>query len=316
MTAHDALHALRDFLRANPQIEVATVARPTTRDGLHDARYLPLEASAQAFFRTITADAVIGQPQAPQLQRLDPTYKPERDTIEWAPLAEVEAVRVACERYANLSPLGPFVPGDEAYKKRLLFWVAARASGTERAYFFRAFSAASELKRKKGAALVSRDGSFHRVEEQIFLFDENIDCFVFQDYLFVLRKNEYRRIFDQLEQVRQEARRAAERLHARIPIANFDEFADACAAQPGMADKLIAIQGRDYFEGLTYEILQPVIDEFQLDIPVEKRGGVSHLVFRSEAAHRWRILRLVDDDYLKSSMTNHKYEVNSKTTTG
>jgi hypothetical protein len=80
-----------------------------------------------------------------------------------------------------------------------------------------------------------------------------------------------------------------------------------------MADKLIAVQNRDYFEQLTYEMLEPVIAEFKLDIPVETRNGSPHLVFKSEPAQRWRILRLVDDDFLKSSMTDHRYEVNSKT---
>jgi hypothetical protein len=49
-----------------------------------------------------------------------------------------------------------------------------------------------------------------------------------------------------------------------------------------------------------------------LAIPVETREGSPHLIFKSEPAHRWRILRLVDDDFLKSSMTAHRYEVNSK----
>ncbi len=197
----------------------------------------------------------------------------------------------------------------------MLFWVASRSRGDERAFFFRAFSASAELKRKRVAALVSRDGPFHLIEEQIFLFDENIDCIVFQDHVFVLRKQDYRRIFDQLEQVREEAHRAAERLNKLVPIANFDEFAEACERQPAMADKLIAVQSRDYFQKLTYEMLEPVIAEFELEIPVETHNGSPHLVFKSEPAHRWRILRLVDDDFLKSSMTDHRYEVNSKTTT-
>jgi Kiwa KwaB-like protein len=315
MTAAETFTALQEFLRANPPIELATVSRPAGRELQQEARYLPMEASAEAFFRRITTEAIIDSPN-PDLRPLDPTYKPERGTIEWAELADVDAVRIAAETYASLSILSPFQPGDESYKRRLRFWVARREAQGERAFFFRAFSASAELKRKRGAAFVSHDGAFRRIEQHIFLFDENVDCVVFGGYLFVLRKADYRRIFDQLEQLRQAARAAAARLHARVPIANFEEFADACAKQPAMADKLIALEGRDYFARLSFEMLSPVIDEFQLGIEVEDREGVSHLVFESDPAHRWRILRLVDDDYLRSSMTDHRYEVNSKTATG
>ncbi len=312
MTAEEAYEALAQFLATNPPLDLATVAKPANNEIAQEARYLTLASSADAFFRRITAEAILeGEP--PDLRQLDLTFKPDPGTVEWAKLDEIHAVRLAAENYQQLARLSPFDPGDEGYKKRLLFWIANRTVDGVRACFFRAFSATAELKRKRGAVLVNRDGAFSRIEGQLFMFDENVDCVVFDEYLFVLRKNDYRRIFDQFEQIRIAARNAARTLHGRVPIANLQEFADACVAQPAMADKLIAVQGRDYFPRLTYEMLEPVIEEFNLDIPVEQRDGRPHLVFRSAAALRWQILRLVDDDFLRSSMTQHHYEVNSKT---
>lgn len=60
-------------------------------------------------------------------------------------------------------------------------------------------------------------------------------------------------------------------------------------------------------------MLKPVIIEFSLNIPTTDVDGEKQLVFRSEPDQRFRILKLVDDDYLRSTMTNHRYEVNSKT---
>ena len=312
MSAEEAFNALAVFLTANPPIEVATVAKPARGQDQQQARHLPLRDSADAFFRRITAEAAI-EASAPELRPLDITYKPESGTIEWVELGDVAAVRAAAERFTSLAILSSFDPQDDAYKKRLLFWLARRWADGEQAFFFRAFSASAELKRKHFAAIALRDGAFARIEEQIFMFDENVDCIVFRGYIFVLRKGDYRRIFDQLEQLRVQARQAAERLHAKVPIANLEDFTAACETQPGMADKLIAVQSRDYFARLDYEMLKPVIDEFELDIAIEVRDGRSHLVFKSDAGHRWRILRLVDDDFLRSSMTDHRYEVNSKT---
>lgn len=112
-----------------------------------------------------------------------------------------------------------------------------------------------------------RDGTFTSVKERIFLLDQTVDCFVWEGLLFVLRKNDFRRIFDQLEQVRERARQVAVQLNDMVPIANFTEFQDACSKQAALADQLVAALRRDYFSSLSYEMLEPVIAEFKLNIP-------------------------------------------------
>jgi hypothetical protein len=68
----------------------------------------------------------------------------------------------------------------------------------------------------------------------------------------------------------------------------------------------------NYFNRLSYQLLQLVIQQFNLTIPTTTTKGTTQLVFESGPATRFRILKLVDDDYLRSSMTSHGYEVNSK----
>lgn len=314
MTAADTLSALGQFLATNPPLELATVAKPERGQTQHQARYVPLNGDAKAYFQRITTETIETAQQA-ELRPLDHTYKPEAGTVEWVALTEVPAVKTACERFSDFGGMSNFTPGDDHYKKRLLYWSGVRHAAGSRAFFFRSFSQAAELKRKKLIAIVLRDGPFELLDEQVFLFDENVDCVVYDDYVYVLRRNDYRRIFEQLEEVRNAALAAARRLHERVPIKNFDEFAESCANQPAMADKLIAVERRDYFNRLSYDMLAPVISEFGLAIAVDRSSGAPQLVFDSSLEHRWRILRLVDDDYLRSSMTDHRYEVNSKTTT-
>lgn len=314
MTARQALDDLADFFARTPDLELATVARPSDGQAFPEGRALSLGSDAEAFFRTLIRTVVIDEIDQWSLRKLDPVYKPDYRQVEWSPVGAVDAVRFAINHWSNLSQLAPFAPQDDAYKRRLLYWVCAlTGSDGSKAFFFRAFTASAELQRKRGAALVSRDGAFHRVEESIFIFKEAIDCFVFGGYVFVLRKNDFRRIFDQFEAVRKRARRAAQDLHARVPIANFDEFVDACTTQAALADKLLAVCGRDYFNTLSYELLKPIIDDFKLGIPTRDIDGQKHLVFGKAPDQRFRILKLVDDDYLRSTMTNHRYEVNSKT---
>ncbi len=313
MSASDALQGLRTLFDADPELEIATVARGSGSDDIPDARSLDLGGDAEQYFRGVIQKAVIDKIDGWTIRPLDPVYKPEPTDVEVANADSVAGVAAAIERFANLAPLTSFASGDDDYKKRMRYWVGVLTGANgEKAFFFRAFTSSAELKRKRGAAVVSRDGTFHLVEEEIFLFDDKIDCLVAGGYLFVLRKADYRKIFDQLEEVLRRARGAAQALHARVPIYNIAEFEDACGTQASMADKILAIQKRDYFARLDYTMLQPVIVEFQLGIRVEQVGGQPHLVFKKDVAERFRILKLVDDDYLRSSMTNLKYEVNSK----
>ena len=52
------------------------------------------------------------------------------------------------------------------------------------------------------------------------------------------------------------------------------------------------------------------IPEYQVDITGD--GDAARLVFRNDAQHRFKILKLLDDDYLHSELTSLEYEANSK----
>lgn len=316
MDAQETLQELADFFEDNPTVEAATVARPSDPAGPPEVRTLTLAGDAKAYFESVIESAVIDHldPLEWSLRKLDALYKPDPGEVEWAEVSDVEAVQLAVDRLRNLAPRANFAEGDDEYKRRMRYWTAVLTHPDGRkAFFFRSFSATAELKRKRGAALVAREGTFHRVEERIFLFDDVIDGFVFGDFVFVLRKRDYRRIFDQLEQVLRRAKRAARDLTTKVPIANYEDFEKACSTDSRMADKVLAIRSRDYFDRLSYEMIKPVIDEFGLQIPTETVDGEVRLKFRTEPEQRFRILKLVDDDFLASSMTDHKYEVNSKT---
>jgi hypothetical protein len=47
-------------------------------------------------------------------------------------------------------------------------------------------------------------------------------------------------------------------------------------------------------------------------VEVTGTGGDARLVFRNDARHRFKILKRLDDDYLRSQLTTLEYESNSK----
>lgn len=67
-----------------------------------------------------------------------------------------------------------------------------------------------------------------------------------------------------------------------------------------------------YADAMTTEKLIAFAEERGIAIDTEESAGVRRLVFLPDPQHRWRILKLLDDDYLRSSLTELDYEVNSK----
>jgi hypothetical protein len=317
MNPAETLKALGDFISAQHPLQAATVAEPADDGEIPETRSLNLAADAEQFFRgTIgTSVGIKLNPLGWVLRDYDPLYKPDSGEIEVIELAQVPALALATSRLDELAPLAAFDGADDAYIRRLSYWgLALNGPDGNTAYFFRGFHGAAELKRKRGAALTFKAGTFHNVEERIFLFAEGIDCFVFGEYAFVIQKNRFRKLFDQMEEIYKRATEAAAELHARLPIANFEAFEAACSTDAALADKVLAVRGRDYFDQLCYEFVAPVIAEFNLQIPtVTGPDGKTQLEFRLQPGHRHRILKLLDDDFLRSSMTEHRYEVNSKT---
>jgi len=74
--------------------------------------------------------------------------------------------------------------------------------------------------------------------------------------------------------------------------------------------KLSHIASKPYLERLTIEDIKKVIVKNRLAIPVINVGNQEMIVY--EHADKWVLLKLLDDDYLWSLMTEQSYEVTGK----
>jgi hypothetical protein len=119
-------------------------------------------------------------------------------------------------------------------------------------------------------------------------------------------------MFAYFEGLRAKARDTIEAVHARVPISNVGEFEEACMANSLMLTKLASIARRPYLNRVTFADVEKTIKTFGLEVQVVGGKGAKALVFDQSREGRWRILKLLDDDYLGSIMTEERYEVNSK----
>ncbi len=69
---------------------------------------------------------------------------------------------------------------------------------------------------------------------------------------------------------------------------------------------------RPYLSRVTMADIKRLVDDFKLSVPIVVQDGREKLVFERTTDKRWQILKLLDDDYLGSVLTDEKYATNSK----
>jgi hypothetical protein len=205
---------------------------------------------------------------------------------------------------------------DEIVDHLRFYAIVVSPSARRHAVFFRTYSPKKELTRRAGFAALLSHGHYDKVDTKIFLFDSQIDCFSWGGYLFIHNVVAFQRIFHYFEEVRAKADETVTAILAQIPISNADAFRAAGTGQMQMMSKLAQIARKPYLNRVTIQDIRRTIDEFRLDVRIVEENGQQKLLFEATPNKRWLILKLLDDDFLGSIMTNQKYEVNSKSALG
>ncbi|HET8579744.1 MAG TPA: Kiwa anti-phage protein KwaB-like domain-containing protein [Nitrospiraceae bacterium] len=315
MSAQQALASLRQFLPRARQVTVV-VGADVLGDGeaVDTFQRLNTHANVAAEFKRV-ADEFLAELDEPVLRRYDPGYKPDAHELLYLSLEGRADLQGIVESVSDLDNLEIFAEDEEVVRHLRLYAILV-GSGSRKALFFRVASSKLELSQRGLFALLFRHGTFNKVDEKVFLFDEEIDCFAWEDYMFIRSVNRFHRMFRYFEQLRAKADATLDTVLARVPVANAAEFRAAATGQLQMLGKLQSIASKPYLARVTMDDIQRAIKEYDLDIEVQGAGASRALVFAPEPAKRWLILKLLDDDYLDSVMTNAKYEVNSKVALG
>lgn len=299
-------------LMSSPSARVDVAVTSGKPKEVPDTRSLALDDGARGFFAAAAAGVAAKLAGADGIEPYDATFKPEENEFEWASLGDAPAVELALSRLERFSELGGFSPDDKAFMRHLKYATTVIREGDEVAYLFRSFSRTHELTRKRGITLALRDGRFAAPAERLFQFDEDADVVILDDVLIVIHKRSFQRLFDLLEAVFTEAKAAATTLSGQLPIKNFAVFQEAVGKDSNLADKVIAVIKRSYFPHLTMQAVEATNMRFHLGVPIVLENGVKCIEFSNLPGERWKLLKLLDDDHLDSTMTQAMYEVNSK----
>lgn len=303
------LTSLTDFLQRARTANLLVASAASGRDGTLAIQRLNLHENVAGDFIEAARAAV---PPGADPRSYEPAYKPEPGELLYIPLDESESVASVVEAFRRVDQVQLFTEDDEFVRRLRFYAIVVGGHPGRQAIFFRHYSPKKELSRHAAFALMLRRGNYNHVRERIFLFDDAVDCFSWDGALFIKNVTQFQRIFDYFENLRRKAHATIQAVHQRVPIHNLAEFEAACSGNSLMLTKLASISRKPYLSRVTFTDVERTIQEFSLDIDVVRDGHTTQLVFDPDRERRWLILKLLDDDFLGSVMTDERYEVNSK----
>lgn len=290
---------------AEEDAEVPTFETLQITDGLADD------------FRSIAAAAFTGCTRAQAkgdlvLCEYDAAYKPDKGDVEHLDLS-TDGAKSISQQLAALSSIAglPAYSGSSEFAAGLRFYVIIlQPPDGDAVYLFRSYTQRRELTRSSWFGVFLADGQYDRFRQPMLLFDNYIDCFACKDILFVLKKENFHKIFRYLEMVRKVAKETLTAIRTNIPVANFDVLEDSCEDSTLLLAKLRNISRSPHLSKLSMSSIRASIERLGLSIQIVEKDGQELLVF--DPRRKREFFKLLEDGYLDSQMTGQSYEVNSK----
>ncbi len=184
--------------------------------------------------------------------------------------------------------------------------------------FHRILRPTFRLSRSRFFGALFRGAAYDQLTEEVLLFDDRIDVVVAHGMAFFENRASFERVFGFLEQMQAQARDTFARVTQGLEIEGLAELEKAATTEVNMMAKMESIKRKlDSHPAYEQAMVMPKLMDFlathpEADVEIQHVGGLPKLVFHNDPQRRWKILKLLDDDYLASSLTALRYEANSK----
>jgi hypothetical protein len=189
----------------------------------------------------------------------------------------------------------------------------------ERIHALRQLDAGYRLKRGRfiPPLIPLGDGSYGELEEEPLLLKEGFDAVFNSELTVVSNQHNLDRMLGIVEAARATAKESLQQVTNTLRIVNYDEFEAAVLRDGNMLVRLESVrelsEEREYRDCMTMErIVEFAKANPQANIELQGAPGEETLVFRSHPQHRWKLLQLLNDGFVRSMITQIKYETNSK----
>lgn len=250
--------------------------------------------------------------------RYEPATSPGDGQVMWISVTKVPLLGAIVAGSANLSGLPLFDPKKDPLASLQLTAMRAVKDDSD-AVFLQSLRGNQIVAQSKRMGVVVRKGYVDVPPSgELLLFSKDVAVIVAREVAFFSDRRAFQRLSGYLDELRQNAAATFKTVTRDLRIEGIEQMEPAVTGSPAMLGKMASIQQKidkypAYRDALTMPRLAAFArahPEYQVDVAGE--GDSARLIYRNDIQHRFKILKLLDDDYLRSELTSLGYEANSK----
>jgi hypothetical protein len=151
------------------------------------------------------------------------------------------------------------------------------------------------------------EGKFSKFEQSLFAMNFDIDCVYCDETMYIINKVPFENIFSFVEQFKKEIDVKIANLATKDVIVKLDSISDKCKTDPRKIKRLHAALNNGVINVLNVDIANKINSDYNLNLNFNADGKIE-----VNDDNIWDVLRVINDDYLKSIVTNNKYEIHGK----
>ena len=237
--------------------------------------------------------------------------------VMWKPLSEVPLLESVASESADLANISLFDPKKAKLSKTRMTALRFDSSTTS-VVFVQAMASSQIIASSKKHGVIVKKGVLDIPKGEIILLNQGVTAIVAGQFIYFTNRSAFQRLFNLLQEIRDRAETTFREVTLNLAIDGFDQMLDAVITQSQMLGKMASIQSKidrypQYKEALTMpNLLKFVRSHPDYQVELSGDGDDAKLIFRPDPQHRFKILKLLDDDYLTSELTTLEYETNSK----
>jgi hypothetical protein len=239
--------------------------------------------------------------------------------VMWLPAADVPMLQAIADQARDLANIQVFDPRHVALG-RLRLAAMRVALGDSSAVFLQSLTGNQVVaqSRNRVGLVVSRGLIDTPRRGNLLLFSRDIAATIVGDVVLFRDRPGFQRIFGYLQEMQLQASATFAAVTEGLRIEGLESMAQVVTGSPAMLGKMASIQRKlNQYPQYKAAYTMPKLIDFvkrhpQCEVEVTGAGDAARLVFQNDAQHRFKILKLLDDDYLRSELTELDYEANSK----
>lgn len=166
---------------------------------------------------------------------------------------------------------------------------------------------------KNKGILSYKDSRLNFIVEDLFALDSKIDCFIYNNFIYILSKHNFETLFSYKSHYIDKANISLTSINDSDIIENFEEFKEDCICRSTITRKLAELSTNEDIRSFinkiktSPDVIEETIKKYNLDITIK-----NNKIIYEDVSSLSEIINLISENYFEGNFTQDKYVAKGK----